>query len=96
IDPNFTRALHLAKDAQSKGIEHSKILKLKEIINSISGKALIFTSYRDSVDVIFNKLTEMGISAGILIGKSGETGLKQKKQIQTVQDFRDGHFRVLI
>jgi Fanconi anemia group M protein len=96
IDPNFTRALHLAKDAQSKGIEHSKILKLKEIINSISGKALIFTSYRDSVDVIFNKLTEMGITAGILIGKSGETGLKQKKQIQTVQDFRDGLFRVLV
>jgi len=96
IDPNFTRAIHLAKDAQSKGIEHSKILKLKEIIESVPGKALIFTSYRDSVDVIFNKLTEMGISAGILIGKSGETGLKQKKQIQTVQNFRDGLFRVLI
>jgi len=96
IDPNFTRAIHLANDAQSKGIEHSKILKLKEIIDSVPGKALIFTSYRDSVDVIFNKLTEMGISAGILIGKSGETGLKQKKQIQTVQDFRDGLFRVLV
>ena len=96
VDPNFTRAIHLAKDAQSKGIEHSKILKLKEIIESVPGKALIFTSYRDSVDVIFNKLTEMGISAGILIGKSGETGLKQKKQIETVQNFRDGLFRVMI
>jgi ERCC4-related helicase len=96
IDPNFTQALRLAKDAQSKGIEHSKIPKLKEIIESVPGKALIFTSYRDSVDVIFNKLTEMGISAGILIGKAGETGLKQKKQIETVQKFRDGIFRVLI
>ena len=96
VDPNFTRAIHLAKDAQSKGIEHSKIPKLKEIVESIPGKALIFTSYRDSVDVIFNKLTEMGISAGILIGKAGETGLKQKKQIETVQKFRDGMFRVLI
>jgi len=96
IDPNFTRAIHLAKDAQSKGMEHSKIPKLKEIINSVPGKALIFTSYRDSVDVIFNKLTEMGISAAILIGKSGETGLKQKKQIETVQNFRDGLFRVLV
>lgn len=96
IDPNFTQALHLAKDAQSKGIEHSKIPKLKEIIESVPGKALIFTSYRDSVDVIFNKLTEMGISAGILIGKAGETGLKQKKQIETVQKFRDGIFQVLI
>lgn len=96
VDPNFTRAMHLAKDAQSKGIEHSKIPKLKEIVESVPGKALIFTSYRDSVDVIFNKLTEMGIPAGILIGKAGETGLKQKKQIETVQKFREGIFRVLV
>ena len=96
IDPNFTRAIHLAKEAQSRGIEHSKIPKLKEIIEAVPGKALIFTSYRDSVDLIFNKLTELGISAGILIGKAGETGLKQKKQIETVQRFRDGDFQVLI
>lgn len=96
IDPNFTQALRLAKDAQSKGIEHSKILKLKEILESVPGKALIFTSYRDSVDIIYEKLTEMGISAGILIGKAGETGLKQKKQIETVQKFREGEFQVLI
>ena len=96
IDPNFTRAIHLAKEAQSRGIEHSKIPKLKEILESVPGKALIFTSYRDSVDLIFNKLTELGISAGILIGKAGETGLKQKKQIETVQKFRDGIFQVLI
>ena len=57
---------------------------------------MIFTSYRDSVDLIFNQLTKLGISAGILIGKSGVTGLKQKKQIETVQNFRDGLFRVLV
>ena len=96
IDPNFTRAIHLANEAQSRGIEHSKIPKLKEIIESVPGKALIFTSYRDSVDLIYNKLTELGISAGILIGKAGDAGLKQKKQIETVQNFRDGLFRVLI
>jgi Fanconi anemia group M protein len=96
VDPNFTRAMHLAKEAQSRGIEHSKIPKLKEILESVPGKALIFTSYRDSVDLIFNKLTELGISAGILIGKAGETGLKQKKQIETVQKFRDGIFQVLV
>jgi len=96
IDPNFTRAIHLANEAQSRGIEHSKIPKLKEIIESVPGKALIFTSYRDSVDLIYTKLTELGISAGILIGKAGDAGLKQKKQIETVQNFRDGLFRVLI
>ena len=96
VDPNFTRAIHLAKEAQSRGIEHSKIPKLKDIIESVPGKALIFTSYRDSVDLIHSKLTELGVSAGILIGKAGETGLKQKKQIETVQKFRDGIFDVLI
>jgi Fanconi anemia group M protein len=96
IDPNFTRAIHLAKEAQSRGIEHSKIPKLKEILDSVPGKALIFTSYRDSVDLIYNKLIELGISAGILIGKAGEHGLKQKKQIETVQKFRDGVFQVLV
>ena len=96
VDPNFTRAIQLAKEAQSHGIEHSKIPKLKEILDSVPGKALIFTSYRDSVDLIFNKLTELGISAGILIGKAGDTGLKQKKQIETVQKFRDGVFQVLV
>ena len=96
IDPNFTRAIYLANEAQSRGIEHSKIPKLKEIIESVPGKALIFTSYRDSVDLIYNKLTELGISAGILIGKAGDAGLKQKKQIETVQNFRDGLFRVLV
>ncbi len=95
-DPNFTNAIRLAKEAQKKGIEHSKITKLKEILNGISGKALIFTSYRDSVEVIHEKLTEMNIPAGFLIGKAGETGLKQKKQIETVQKFRDGQYKVLI
>jgi len=96
VDSNFTRAVHIAKEAQSRGIEHSKIPKLKDILESVPGKALIFTSYRDSVDLIHSKLTELGVSAGILIGKAGETGLKQKKQIETVQKFRDGVFDVLI
>jgi Fanconi anemia group M protein len=96
VDPNFTRAVHLAKVEQSKGMEHPKIDKLGEILQTISGKALIFSSYRDSVDIIYKKLNEMGISAGILIGKAGERGLKQKEQIETVQKFRDGEFKVLV
>jgi len=95
-DLNFGKALRLAKEAQIKKIEHSKIEKLKEVLQGISGKALVFTSYRDSVDVIHQSLNEMGISAGFLIGKAGETGLKQKKQIETIQKFRDGEYKVLI
>ena len=46
--------------------------------------------------MIYTQLNQMGISAGILIGKAGDTGLKQKKQIETVQKFRDGEFQVLV
>ena len=95
-DLNFVKAIRLAKTAQANGIEHSKIIKLKEILESVTGKVLVFTSYRDSVDVIHQKLVEMGIAAGFLIGKAGETGLKQKKQIEAVQKFRDGEYKVLI
>ena len=89
-DPNFTQAISLAKSAQSKGIEHSKIPKLKELLESTEGKTLIFTSYRDSVEVIHKKLTDMKIKGDILIGKSGVKRIKQKKQIETIQKFRDG------
>lgn len=96
FDPNFTRAMELARIAQSKGVEHSKIQKLQDILQSASGKTLIFTSYRDSVELIHNQLDNLGISAGILIGKSGATGLKQDKQIETVRNFKDGLFNVLV
>lgn len=95
-DANFIRALAYAKDAQQKGIEHSKITKLAEIIRSVQGRSIVFTSYRDSVEVIYNKLIELGIPAGFLIGKAGDTGLKQKEQIDTVQKFRDGMHDVLV
>ena len=31
-----------------------------------------------------------------MIGKAGDAGLKQKKQIEVVQKFRDGEFQVLV
>jgi len=96
IDPNFTRAINLAKKEQLKGYEHPKINKLIEILHNEKSKVLIFSSYRDSVNVIHKKLVELGVNAEILIGKAGETGLKQEKQIETVQRFRDGITKALV
>ena len=95
-DPNFTAAINLAKNAQSKGIEHPKINKLVEILSNVESKVLIFSSYRDSVATIHKKLVEMNVKAEILIGKAGKTGLKQDKQIETVQRFKDGTTKVLV
>ena len=69
---------------------------MKEVISTVKDKVLIFTSYRDSVNVINESLKDMGINSEILIGKAGETGLKQKKQIEIVQRFRDGETKVLV
>jgi len=95
-DQNFMKAIDLAKNQQANGIEHPKIDKLVEILRDIESKVLIFSSYRDSVDVIQKKLVSMDITAEILIGKSGKTGLKQEKQIETVQRFRDGVTKALV
>ena len=43
---------------QSNNIEHPKIDKLVEILHDVKSKVLIFSSYRDSVDVIQKKLVE--------------------------------------
>jgi len=95
-DQNFMKAIDLARNQQANGIEHPKINKLVEILRSIESKVLIFSSYRDSVDVIQKKLVSMDIAAEILIGKAGKTGLKQEKQIETVQRFRDGVTKALV
>ena len=95
-DQNFMRAIELANFAKARGIEHSKLPKLKEVITNVKDKVLIFTSYRDSVNVINETLQNMGIKSEILIGKAGDTGLKQKKQIETVRRFREGETKVLV
>jgi len=95
-DQNFMQAIDLAKNQQANGIEHPKIDKLVEILRNVESKVLIFSSYRDSVDVIQKKLVSMNIAAEILIGKAGQTGLKQEKQIETVQRFRDGVTKALV
>ncbi len=48
------------------------------------------------MELIHQKLTQNGITAGILIGKAGENGLKQKKQIEALQKFRDDQYQVLV
>lgn len=96
-DPRMSRAIRLAREAQSSGTEHPKIPKLVEILRgNAGGRALVFSSYRDSVDVIRASLADAGISAAVLVGKAGETGLKQKKQVETVEKFRSGEYQVMV
>ncbi|MEM4285880.1 MAG: helicase-related protein [Candidatus Nitrosocaldus sp.] len=64
--------------------------------NSSRGKALIFTSYRDSVEVITSRLIDEGFRVGYLIGKAGEYGLRQEEQVEAVNRFRAGEYNILV
>ena len=95
-DANFKTAYQLAIEAVTAGVEHPKVGKLKEILQGEESKILVFASYRDSVETICNKLRDAGFSTGYLIGKAGKYGLKQKEQIETVNKFRDGRYKILV
>ena len=95
-DSEFARAIHLARISQKNGLEHPKLDKLIEILRKQKSKVIVFSSFRDSVDTIKRALLDENISAEILIGKAGKDGLKQKKQIETLQRFRDGECQVLV
>ncbi len=96
LDPNFKTAYQLANDATTAGIEHPKVEKLMDILSGVEGKVLVFASYRDSVEVLYNKLRSAGFSTGYLIGKAGERGLKRGEQVETVNKFRDGRISILV
>ncbi len=95
IDKDFKNAYEIARGALISNIEHPKISKLYEILEKEDGKILVFTSYRDNVEVLY-KMLNARFKVGYLIGKSGEDGLKEEEQVNTLQDFREGKIKVLI
>jgi len=57
---------------------------------------MVFTSYRDSVEEIHQQLLRRGHRAGVLIGKSGETGQSQEEQLKSLERLRSGEYDILI
>lgn len=89
-------------DIVNRKIKHPKLLKLKEIILEETKKPdvriIVFANLRSIVDEIVNELTEVDIKAKKFIGQSDKKnkGLKQKEQLETIQQFKDREFNVLV
>ncbi len=96
-DPQVKSAYESARGASMLGVEHPKISELKKILKSLGRdeKAIVFTSYRDSVEGIFENLSADGFRVRYLIGKSGR-GQSQREQVKTVEDMKDGLFDILV
>ena len=104
-DSDIKRALRLIEAIKQKGIVHPKLEKLAEIlhnqiIENKDSRILVFCHFRDSVNNIVKYIEgDEVIMAHKFVGqanKSLDKGLTQKKQIQLLEDFKEGIFNTLI
>jgi ERCC4-related helicase len=62
-------------------------------------RVIVFASYRDTVNLLVDHLNGRGMSSRRFVGQAArdsEKGLSQKEQLQTLSDFRQGEFPVLV
>jgi len=90
-----------SKIVRNSRVEHLKIPKLLEMVSrkieeNPEGKIMVFTQYRDTCDMLVEKLSRVkDARVTKLIGQS-KGGLKQKEQIKLLDDFRNGIYNVLV
>ena len=119
-DPNFGKAIYLAREAERHGLEHPKLKKVTDIIkkelgqngqtklqsdryvkdaDQKSSKIMVFTQYRDSLEMIHQKLEKEGIKSAKFFGQAsrdGEKGLTQKEQKEIIKAFKIGEYDALL
>ena len=82
-------------------VEHPKISRIMSLVSQIlnsdgSAKVMVFTQYRDTCDILMEKLSMVnGARVGKLIGQS-KGGLKQKEQIEILNEFRRGDLNIIV
>ena len=93
--------LDMRKIVDSTKVEHPKVSKVMSIVSKTlydepDSKVMVFTQYRDTCEMIANKLSAVeNARVGMLIGQSGK-GLKQKQQIELLEKLRSGEVNVIV
>lgn len=67
--------------------------------NDKDSKIIVFTQYRDTLEMIYQKFEKEGIKATKFYGQASrdnEKGMNQKEQKQTIKEFKAGKYDVLI
>jgi ERCC4-related helicase len=101
-DINFRSALIKTENTIKQGIQHPKLIKLKEIIESKYKpdlKIIIFNQFRDSAEIIYEEINKInGIKAKLFVGqtKKKTTGMSQKEQLKMLEEFKNNEFNVII
>lgn len=101
-DTDFKSAIVKAESLHEKGYEHPKLEVLQDMVKKIvkdDVKIIIFNQYRDNALRIVDRIkTIPGAKPMLFVGQTmkNNTGLTQKKQLEILQQFRDGEFNVLV
>ena len=103
-DPRIIEAEKLSKSLEDS--EHPKLKRLRELTTedlrlNKSAKVIVFTQFRDTVEVIVNNLNGLeGVSAVRFVGQATRSeqdpGLRQSEQVQILEKFREGVYNVLV
>ncbi|MBS3147888.1 DEAD/DEAH box helicase [Candidatus Woesearchaeota archaeon] len=103
-DVRFKEAFILSQRLFEKKVDHPKLAKIVEFLREEVDKnrmlkVILFTQFRDSAVRISEELSKVqGLFPQVFVGqaKKGNTGLSQKKQVEMLDQFRDGLFNILI
>ncbi|MFO7793559.1 MAG: DEAD/DEAH box helicase [Candidatus Nanohaloarchaea archaeon] len=94
-DKDFKKAKSLVEYLKKKGEEHPKIEKLVELLEEFDGRAIVFTEYRASADKIVEELSA-NHNPVKFVGQQGEDGMTQKQQIDTLGEFEEDKYDILV
>ncbi len=98
LDSGFVDAVSRIHATVSKNVLHPKLERLVFELKGGEGKAIVFTQFRNSAEIIVERLNKEGISNHIFVGQAKKNGLgfSQKQQREILDTFRLGGFRVLV
>lgn len=97
-DENFRNAMSVTEWMYTNGKEHPKLQELKDLLDEElegGGNAMVFTQYRDTVDLIHDTLDEVRHLDPVKF-KGQKDDFTQTKQLQILDEFRDGEHNVLV
>lgn len=103
-DPSISRALALVDLQAKEGREHPKVAALGEEVKRAfreeARRLMVFTNYRATAEKLVQVLSTLdGVSAVRLVGqqtKGADRGLSQREQTMLLEDFKAGHYNVLV
>jgi len=92
---DFKRAKITTQNLIDEGIDHPKIAKILELTEKEKEKVIIFSQLRKTVEFLTEQINLHTQSrAKAFVGQ--KEGMSQKNQIETLEQFKDGEFNVLV